>query len=105
MLLKVLRGSAEVKEAQNKFEEAFRIAGVRKTVKAGHKGETLVLDGYWISAENLWVGFRRLRNRYWNAFGVGLSASNSIACEINFALDGDNPRVAGVLAKDENSKV
>ncbi|MGO8735591.1 MAG: hypothetical protein ACLQVM_22660 [Terriglobia bacterium] len=46
-----------------------------------------------------------LHNRYWNAFGIGLRASNSICCEINFPIEGKNEQIAGALAKDEQGAV
>ena len=83
----------------------FQEAGVSTKIRAGYKGESLELDGFWIEPEGVWAGFRVLKNRYWNAFGIGLRASNSISCEINFPIEGKSQRIAGVLAKDEDGRV
>lgn len=61
------------------------------------------MEGYELPAEGVWAGFKRLRNRYWNAFG--LTGSRSIVCEINFPFDGTNRRVAGVLATDSTGEI
>jgi hypothetical protein len=100
-MVKNLRQRAEIAEAQLAFQGHSQTAGEPKSIKAGYPGESHTLDGIWIAAENIWVGFRTLDNRYWNAFGIGLEASNSIRCEINFPIEGRNDQISGVLAKDE----
>ncbi|MHB8655698.1 MAG: hypothetical protein ACYDA9_17675 [Terriglobia bacterium] len=102
-MLRILKQRTEIAVAQAVFEKHFEDAGERRTIKAGHPGETHELDGFWIASEGIWVGFRVLRNRYWNAFGLGLQASNSIICEINIPIEGENVQIAGVFAQEENN--
>ena len=104
-MLHILKKRAETAEAQAAFAKHFEDAGESKTIKAGYKGATHELEGYWIVSEGIWIGFRVLANRYWNAFGIGLQPSNSVRCEINFPIEGKNEQVAGVFAKDQQGAV
>jgi hypothetical protein len=107
-LLKILHAFNEIAQAQNQFEMRFRAAGEQKEVKVGHNGQNQVMEVRWLPQEGIWVGSRKLSNRYWNAFGIGeptLQGSNSIICEINFPLEGVSRAIAGVLAKDEQGVV
>lgn len=102
-MISILKQRAEIAEAQAAFAKRFEDAGERKNIRVGHKGETHELDGFWIESEGIWIGFRVLRNRYWNAFGIGLQASNSVRCEINFPLEGRNVQIAGVFEKEDHN--
>lgn len=104
MQLTILRKPDEIAAAQKSFENAFRSYGQERLIKTGHMGESHQLQGYELTAEGIWVGFRRLKNRFWNAFGL-TTDFKSIVCEIKFPFSDVNPRVAGALASDSTGHI
>jgi hypothetical protein len=104
-LLNYLRDAREIGQAQLDFQNKFESVGEKINVKVGHKGQGYDMEVSWLPSEGIWIGPRKLDNRYWNAFGVGqpkvLPSSNSIACEINFPFQGVNRKIAGIFAKDD----
>jgi 5-methylcytosine-specific restriction enzyme A len=108
-MLSHIYDAAQVSAAQAAFENRFRAAAATiATVNVGYQGGSVQLQVGWLPSVNIWSGSRKLSNRYWNAFGIGqphAHNSNSIICEVNFALSGTNSRIQGVLAKDEHGTI
>jgi len=103
-----VREASEIAALQAEFQELLIRNGQVIKTKVGHQGETRDMDVVWIPSAGIWVGTQKLKNRFWNALGVGepqMRKSNSILCELNFPLIGVNRNIAGVLARDENKAI
>ena len=59
-------------------------------------------------ALNIWLSHRAESTKFWNGFGVGRlieGRNNSLNGEINFPNEGNNRRVSGAFAEEENGNV
>lgn len=85
--------------------EGAEDVGVRVT---GHQGGQLEGPVFWLPGLNLWACCGKLKNRFWNAFGLGpLSDTGTlrIVVEINFPFEGIRRNIGGVFLEDEAGEV
>jgi len=107
-IYKYIRDANEIARLQKEFRQILKRNGEPIKTKVGHRGGTRDMEVLWFPSINVWIGSQKLKNRFWNALGVGkpqMRKSNSILCELNFPLRGVNRRIAGILAKDEKGRV
>ena len=74
----------------------------------GHPGGNFQGNVRHSSEQNIWVAHLKVKNRYWNGFGIGKpieGKNNSLVGEINFPDFGINRQIAGAFGIDENNKI
>lgn len=112
-MLTILEDETEIEAAQRQFKttlEGFTHEPI--AVRVGYRGGNEEVTIFWFSDLNIWATLGKQitgsgktpKKRYWNAFGKGKPAKNSlnsIICEINSPMRGINRRVGGAFAKDE----
>lgn len=109
MALVPITDKAEVAEAYGRFVEALRTDATPIRKMVGWPSGSGEFDVYWHPSEQLWSLFdpKRTHNRYWCCFGPTDPAAVrtlSISCEINFAFEGINRRVAGAFLTDQGGR-
>lgn len=105
-----LTDKAEIAAAFGRFVDRLTggVAPIRKGM--GWRGGWSEFDVYWHPAEHVWCVLEPefAETRYWCCFGpddpTGPS-DLSIGCEINFAYEGINRRVAGAFLRDAEGRV
>ena len=103
-----LLGREEISNAQNLFASKMaEECSLTEEIDVGFQGGSIKSTVYWRADLNLWMTFRAVEKRYWNAFGLGNpfeGSSKSIVVEINSPFEGINRRVGGVFLQDDNGR-
>jgi len=108
-MLRILDDKNEIAKSQKQLESILKKnSDLGGQAVVGYQGGNQNLHTWWSKRLGIWVGFKQLSNRYWNAFGTydpfdGFMVS--ITCEINSPKSGINRRIAGGFAKDDSNKV
>jgi len=99
----------QIAEAQKTFQNALTNIGAKQyKCKLGYQGGTEDVDVFWLQSFGIWVAFKKLDTRYWNAFGIGEPVDGGLigeTCEINFPLKGINRQISGAFAKDKDGSI
>lgn len=105
-----LMDKAEISEAYARFVGRLTdgVAPIRKGL--GWRSGWSEFDVYWHPAEQVWCVLEPefAETRYWCCFGPDDPTGPhdlSISCEINFAYEGVNRRIAGAFVKDDEGRV
>lgn len=108
-MLRILDNKNEIAKAQNQLENILKENSDQDgQAVVGYQGDNQNLHMWWSNRLGLWVGFKKLDNRFWNAFGTDDPfAENmvSITCEINPPESGIRRRIAGGFAKDDSNNI
>ncbi len=101
----VVYDKVEIEKIQNDFFSIItKTLNLQIKSNLGYQGgneNNIIL--YYSTDYNFWYSFKKINNRYWNAFGLGKPKENkntSILCEINFPLFDINRRISGVFVKN-----
>jgi len=99
-----------IEEAFERFRQQLTdgISPVKKAV--GWRGGWDEFDVYWRAGAGFWflLESERTETRYWCCFGPedpDAEGDLSITCEINFAFEGVNRRIAGAFLEDDDGRV
>ncbi len=109
-MLKILEDEAAIRRGQRQFTRSFKpFADEKITVKIGHPGASFRAGVLWSERLGIWFFSRKMsQDRYWNVFGIGRPKEGidpSIACEINFPLQGIDRKTGGALAEDREGRI
>jgi hypothetical protein len=109
-MLVALTDRTEVSAAYAQFVEGLNAGSSPMRKRVGWPSGTGEFEVFWRPSERLWSLFdpSRTSNRYWCCFGPDDPTNArilSISCEINFAFEGINRRVAGVFLRDEDGRI
>ncbi len=108
-MLEIITNEKEIKEAEAlMLNRVASIATKEGRMSLGFHGGEAKAMVYWCEPLNLWAGFEKIENRYWNSFGTDdpfLTSTINITVEMNPPLSGTNRRIAGAFAKDTSGTV
>lgn len=108
-MIRLLTDHGQVSAAQGSLRRLLtERATSQGDLELGYQGGKELATVYALSDLELWVGFRKLHNRYWNAFGQGNPVTTSnrpIVVEINAPFQGVDRRIGGAFGVDESHAV
>lgn len=107
--LQVITDADEITAAQEQFTTLMRKGADALGLRSiGHRGGHVDAAVFHRRDLDLWMGFAREPNRFWNAFGFdrpGDTGIGSIVTEINPPLEGINRQTAGAFAADAEGQL
>ncbi len=107
-MLTTIYDAQELNSAQKMFERTVNASCTKSgQLTFGFQGGALAAKAYHLSEAGIWVAITALKNRYWNALGIGdpFKESHPIVAEINPPKSDINRRVSGLFLNDAEGSV
>lgn len=109
MILQALTKRSEIKKATQKLFSHLRgISPEKYHIIYSSAGGSTPVDVFYSPEYDFWCGNSVEPDRYWNPFGLGRPRNGATItgrCQINYACENVNLRMAGLLAKDAEGRL
>ncbi len=102
----IVDGKTVRKAMKDVQDQLAGVAAGKRQQKVGYHGGSGIYTIHWSPPLKMWALFKKLDNRYWNAFGISRpdpARSLQITVEVNPPLEGVDRKMGGAFARDPHT--